>query len=300
MLLWIVVKRMREKTKCGPEHAGVFCLDLSFHDIFNYPNHDFRFCVLTSFSASLSARTTLDTCPTKDILSTIYIYIYISTAETKWPPYSKEISNCIFMIENGCMLVKIVLKFVHGGPIDKKSVLVRIMAWRQPGDNPLAGPILTLYIRVYISSSGLKEFKSTTKLDKSPGVLQIGKLHGNIKCFQSTLILRRNLLFLTARAYHCINLSMQCTLDWLAVIDFSYRNDTICHTIYNVCASYLRGWCGSDRSVHGGTAAGGMAARILSRDCHGRRLQWRYDQWWSIWTLATPYVARNSQNRYKV
>ena len=48
-----------------------------------------------------------------------------------------DIFKCIFFNENTRILIQISLKFVPNGPIDNKSALVRVMAWRQAGDKPL-------------------------------------------------------------------------------------------------------------------------------------------------------------------
>ena len=39
------------------------------------------------------------------------------------------IFRCIFLKENGCILIEISLKFVLQGPIDDMSPLVQVMAW---------------------------------------------------------------------------------------------------------------------------------------------------------------------------
>ena len=44
-------------------------------------------------------------------------------------------SNWFFMNENGCIFIRIPLKFVPKGPINNKTVLVQIMAWRQADGN---------------------------------------------------------------------------------------------------------------------------------------------------------------------
>ena len=48
----------------------------------------------------------------------------------------------IFLDENVRISIKIPLKFVHKGPINKISALVQIMAWRRPGDKPLSEPMM--------------------------------------------------------------------------------------------------------------------------------------------------------------
>ena len=46
--------------------------------------------------------------------------------------------------------IRISLKFVPKGPIDNKSALVRVMAWRRTGDKPLPEPMLTQFTDAYM------------------------------------------------------------------------------------------------------------------------------------------------------
>ena len=48
----------------------------------------------------------------------------------------------IFLNENVRISIKISLKFVPKGPINKNPALVQIMAWRRSGDKPLSEPML--------------------------------------------------------------------------------------------------------------------------------------------------------------
>ena len=48
----------------------------------------------------------------------------------------------IFLNENIRILIKISLKFVPKVPINSIPALVQIMAWRQPDNNPLSGPMM--------------------------------------------------------------------------------------------------------------------------------------------------------------
>ena len=57
--------------------------------------------------------------------------------------FADEIFTCIFMNEKCCISIRLSLKFVAKGPIDNKSALVQVMAWRRTGDKPLAEPRLT-------------------------------------------------------------------------------------------------------------------------------------------------------------
>ena len=52
--------------------------------------------------------------------------------------FADDIFKCIFLNENVWKPIKISLKFVPKGPINNIPALVRIMAWRRPGDKPLS------------------------------------------------------------------------------------------------------------------------------------------------------------------
>ena len=64
-----------------------------------------------------------------------------------------DISNCIFCNENGCISIKISLKFVSKGPIKNIPALVQIMAWRRTGDKPLSEPMMLKITDAYIRPS---------------------------------------------------------------------------------------------------------------------------------------------------
>ena len=56
--------------------------------------------------------------------------------------FADDIFKCIFLNENVDISIKISLKFVPKGPINKIPALVQIMAWRRPGDKPLSEPMM--------------------------------------------------------------------------------------------------------------------------------------------------------------
>ena len=56
--------------------------------------------------------------------------------------FTDDIFKRIFLNENVWILIKISLKFVSEGPINKISALVQIMAWCRPGDKPLSEPMM--------------------------------------------------------------------------------------------------------------------------------------------------------------
>ena len=61
-----------------------------------------------------------------------------------------DIFKCIFLNDNDRISIKISLKFVPKGPIDNKSALAQVMAWRRTGDKPLPEPMLTQFTDAYM------------------------------------------------------------------------------------------------------------------------------------------------------
>ena len=76
------------------------------------------------------------------------IYISISVldwhieAETKWTHFPDDNFKSIFLNESVTISIKISLKFVPWGPINKNPALVQIMAWHRPCDKPLSKPMM--------------------------------------------------------------------------------------------------------------------------------------------------------------
>ena len=56
--------------------------------------------------------------------------------------FADDIFMCIFLNEDVWIPMKISMKFVPKGPINNIPALVRIMAWRCPGDKPLSEPMM--------------------------------------------------------------------------------------------------------------------------------------------------------------
>ena len=56
---------------------------------------------------------------------------------------AEGIFKCIFLTENGRILIQISLKFVARSPIDYNQALVQIMAWHQTGAKPLSEPMMS-------------------------------------------------------------------------------------------------------------------------------------------------------------
>ena len=50
--------------------------------------------------------------------------------------------KCTFVNENILISIKVSLKFVPKGPINNMPALVKIMAWRRPGDKSLSEPMM--------------------------------------------------------------------------------------------------------------------------------------------------------------
>ena len=50
--------------------------------------------------------------------------------------FADDLFRCIFVNEKFCILIRISLKIVPKGPIDKKSALIQVMAWHWTGGKP--------------------------------------------------------------------------------------------------------------------------------------------------------------------
>ena len=61
-----------------------------------------------------------------------------------------DIFKCIFLHENDRILIQISLKYVPRSPIDNKTALVQIMAWRRIGAEPLSEAILNPFTEAYM------------------------------------------------------------------------------------------------------------------------------------------------------
>ena len=60
-----------------------------------------------------------------------------------------DIFKGIFLNETDKIPIQISLKLVPSTPIDSKSALVRIMAWRLTGDKPLPVPTMIQFTDAY-------------------------------------------------------------------------------------------------------------------------------------------------------
>ena len=60
--------------------------------------------------------------------------------QNRW--YFADVSTCIFLNDNCCILIQILLNYVPKGPVDNKPALVQIMAWHWMGNKPLSKPMM--------------------------------------------------------------------------------------------------------------------------------------------------------------
>ena len=69
---------------------------------------------------------------------------WTNTLRPRWNEqhFADDIFKRIFFNENVWISIKISLKFVPKGAINKIPALFQIMAWRRPGDKPLSGTML--------------------------------------------------------------------------------------------------------------------------------------------------------------
>ena len=61
-----------------------------------------------------------------------------------------DVFRGIFLNEKFGISIRISLTFAPKGPIDNKSVLVQVIAWRRIGDKPLPDPMLTQFTDAYV------------------------------------------------------------------------------------------------------------------------------------------------------
>ena len=66
-----------------------------------------------------------------------------------------DIFKGIFLNETDKIPIQISLKLVPRSPIDNKSALVRVMAWRRTGDKPLPEPMMSQFTDAYMRHSWL-------------------------------------------------------------------------------------------------------------------------------------------------
>ena len=64
--------------------------------------------------------------------------------------FAEDLFKCIFVNEKFYISIRNSLKFVPKGPINNKSALVQVMAWRRTGAKPLPEPMLTQFTNAYM------------------------------------------------------------------------------------------------------------------------------------------------------
>ena len=65
-----------------------------------------------------------------------------------------DIFKGIFLNETDKIQIQISLKLVPRSPINNKSALARVMAWRWTGDKPLPEPMMTQFTDAYMQHQG--------------------------------------------------------------------------------------------------------------------------------------------------
>ena len=68
--------------------------------------------------------------------------------------FADDVFICNFLDEKWCIFIRISLKCVSHGPIDNKSVLVQVMAWRRTCDKPLPERMVTQFTDAYMRHWG--------------------------------------------------------------------------------------------------------------------------------------------------
>ena len=90
----------------------------------------------------------------------VAIYWWLNTLRLwrNWGHFPDDIFICIFLNENVWILLKISLNFVPHVRINNTPAFVQIMAWHQPGDKPLSGPMM-----VYLTDAYMRHSASMSK-----------------------------------------------------------------------------------------------------------------------------------------
>ena len=75
----------------------------------------------------------------------------MSSLNTLWPRqnghhFADDLFKRIFLNETFRIAIRISLQSVPKGPIDNIPALVKIMAWRRPGDKPLSEPMMVRFL----------------------------------------------------------------------------------------------------------------------------------------------------------
>ena len=65
-----------------------------------------------------------------------------------------DIFKCILLNEDDRIPIQIILKCVPRSPMDNKSALIQVTAWRRTGDKSLPEPMLTQFIDTCMEEGG--------------------------------------------------------------------------------------------------------------------------------------------------
>ena len=84
--------------------------------------------------------------------------------------FADDIFKCIFLNENVFISIKISLKFVPKGQINNIPALVKIMAWRRPGDKPLS-ELMMVSLLTHICVTRSQWVKVVTVSQEDEGVV---------------------------------------------------------------------------------------------------------------------------------
>ena len=79
-----------------------------------------------------------------------YSSIHIEAETNGCDFVADDIFKRIFFNENVWILIKISLKYVSDGPINNKSALVQVVAWRRTGDKPLPEAMMAQFTDLYL------------------------------------------------------------------------------------------------------------------------------------------------------
>ena len=162
--------------------------------------------------------------------------------------FPDDIFKCIFLNENAWISIKISLKFVPKGPINKIPALVQIMAWRLSGDKPLSEPMMvSLLTHICVT--------------RPQWVKGAGAHPQNVLCrrrshaLRSTLVRRGRLLFFTDDLHDTLYVDSFSITKIVGIVDRTYWRKAIYLTHDNLinqnvnfcfntcpCNSYESSW----------------------------------------------------------
>ena len=112
--------------------------------------------IMTTFHQKLSLWQPLKWLVMTTLASWQLLVFHTWNFNTLWPwqnghHFADDIFKCIFLKEIVWISLNISLNFVLTVQISNIPALVQIMAWRQPGDKPLSGPMMVYLTDAYVS-----------------------------------------------------------------------------------------------------------------------------------------------------